>query len=57
MDIQSLQPTDFLLYKDAKVSHEIAITLAENEYDKFHAKQMQNYVSDFDRLLKSVPKA
>ena len=35
-----------------KISHEVAKALAEKEYDKFHAKQLQNYESDFDRLLK-----
>ncbi len=34
-----------------KVSHELAIVLAEKEFDKFREKQDQNYVSDFDKHL------
>ncbi|MCL2502030.1 MAG: virulence RhuM family protein, partial [Bacteroidales bacterium] len=37
-----------------KISHEVARTLAEREYDKFHIKQLQNYESDFDKLLKGA---
>lgn len=37
-----------------RVSHEVAKALAEEEYDKFHAKQLQNYESDFDKLLKGM---
>lgn len=36
------------------VSHEIAKALAEQEYDKFHVRQLQNYESDFDILLKGM---
>lgn len=34
-----------------KISHELAIVLAEKEFDKFREKQDQNYVSDFDKHL------
>lgn len=37
-----------------RVSHEIAKALAEQEYDKFHVRQLQNYESDFDKLLKGM---
>lgn len=37
-----------------RVSHEIAKALAEQEYDKFHAKQLQSYESDFDKLLNGM---
>lgn len=37
-----------------RVSHEIAKALAEQEYDKFHAKQLQSYESDFDKLLRDT---
>lgn len=37
-----------------RVSHEVAKALAEQEYDKFHAKQLQSYESDFDKLLNGM---
>jgi len=43
-----------ILLDNGKISHEVAKALAEEEYDKFHAAQLKNYESDFDRLLKSV---
>jgi hypothetical protein len=41
-----------ILHDHGKISHEVAKTLAEREYDKFHALKMSNYESDFDKLLK-----
>ena len=42
------------------VSHEVAVALAEKEYEKYQKKQDKNYISDFDRevkkIMKSVPK-
>lgn len=43
-----------VLQHSGRVSHEVAKALAEKEYDKFHAKQLQNYESDFDKLLKGI---
>lgn len=43
-----------VLQHSGRVSHEVAKTLAEKEYDKSHAKQLQNYESDFDKLLKGM---
>lgn len=43
-----------VLQHSGRVSHEVAKVLAEKEYDKFHAKQLQNYESDFDKLLKGT---
>lgn len=43
-----------VLQHSGRVSHEVAKALAEKEYDKFHAKQLQNYESDFDKLLKGT---
>ena len=37
-----------------KVSHEVAEALALKEYEKYHAEQNKNYVSDFDREIKKV---
>lgn len=43
-----------VLQDSGRVSHEVAKALAEQEYDKFHAKQLQSYESDFDKLLKGM---
>ena len=34
-----------------KISHEVAQTLALQEYEKYKIKQDQEYISDFDKLL------
>lgn len=52
-----LQFNDYKVLKDAgKISHEIALQLAEKEYDKFRVIQDKNYESDFDEILKSQKK-
>lgn len=43
-----------VLQHSGHVSHEVAKALAEQEYDKFHAKQLQSYESDFDKLLNGM---
>ena len=43
-----------VLQHSGQVSHEIAKSLAEQEYDKFHTRQLRNYESDFDKLLKGM---
>jgi hypothetical protein len=43
-----------ILQTHGKITHEVAKALAEKEYDKFHARQLQNYESDFDKLVKNV---
>lgn len=43
-----------VLLHSGKVSHEVVKALAEQEYDKFHAKQLQRYEFDFDKLLKGM---
>lgn len=43
-----------VLQHSGRVSHEIAKALAEEEYDKFHVGQLQNYESDFDKLLRGM---
>jgi hypothetical protein len=50
-----LQFNDYKVLKDAgKISHEIALQLAEKEYDKFRVIQDKNYESDFDEILKII---
>ena len=47
-----LQFNDMQILQDAgKISHEVAVALAEKEYDKYHNEQLQNYNSDFDKQL------
>ncbi len=49
-----LQFNERAILKDAgKVTHEVALALAESEYKKFRAKQDAFYESDFDKNLKS----
>ena len=47
-----------ILQDNGKVSHDVAVALAEDEYEKFRKVQDKNYVSDFDREVKKLlPKA
>jgi len=50
-----LQFNEYTILKDAgKVKHEVALKLAEEEYDKFRVVQDKNYESDFDEDVKKV---
>ena len=50
-----LQFNEYQILKDAgKVSHEVAVKLAEKEYDKFRVIQDQNFESDFDKEIKKL---
>jgi len=50
-----LQFNEYDILKDAgKVKHEVALKLAEEEYDKFRVVQDKNYESDFDEEVKKV---
>lgn len=40
-----------ILLDAGKVTHELAVELAEKEFDKFREKQDHNFVSDFDKHL------
>ena len=40
-----------VLEHKGKISHEVAITLALNEYEKYRVIQDREYLSDFDKLL------
>ncbi|MDR6337572.1 hypothetical protein HNQ91_000594 [Filimonas zeae] len=47
-----LQFNDYVVLKDAgKISHEIARSLAENEYEQFRKEQDAAFRSDFDKSL------
>jgi hypothetical protein len=46
-----------ILQDAGKISHEVAVTLAEEEYQKFSQAQDRNYISDFDKILKRLPSA
>jgi hypothetical protein len=43
-----------ILNDSGSISHEVAKTLAEKEYEKFHKKQLQNFTSDFDTFLENL---
>lgn len=50
-----LQFNEQAILKDAgKVSHEVALALAETEFDKFSKKQNALLESDFDKLTKKI---
>ncbi len=50
-----LQFNEYQILKDAgKVSHEVALKLAEKEYEKFRVIQDRNFESDFDREVKKL---
>ena len=50
-----LKFNEYDILKDAgKISHEVAIKLAEEEYDKFRVIQDRNYESDFDEEVKKL---
>ncbi|SEW05165.1 Virulence protein RhuM family protein [Chitinophaga sp. YR573] len=50
-----LQFNEYQILKDAgKVSHDVAVKLAENEYEKFRIVQDRNYESDFDKEFKKL---
>lgn len=52
-----LQFNEYQILKDAgKVSHEVAMKLAEKEYTKFRIIQDQNFVSDFENEVKKISK-
>lgn len=52
-----LQFNDYQVLNDAgRIVHEIAIQLAEKEYEKFRIIQDRNYESDFDKNLKNTSK-
>jgi hypothetical protein len=53
-----LQFNEYQILKDAgKVRHEVAIKLAESEYDKFRITQDKSFESDFDKEIKKIKPA
>lgn len=50
-----LQFNEYNILTDAgKVSHEVAMKLAEKEYEKFRVIQDQNFISDFEQEIKKI---
>ena len=50
-----LQFNEYQLLKDAgKVRHDVAVRLAEKEYEKFRIAQDKNFESDFDKEIKKL---
>ena len=45
-----------ILQDNGNISHEVAVSLAEEEFDKFQIEQDKNYISDFDREVKKLLK-
>ena len=45
-----------ILQDKGKVSHAVALALAEKEFAVFRVEQDRRYESDFDRILKQLPK-
>lgn len=43
-----------ILQGSGKITHAMAVALAENEYEKFRVKQDREYISDFDLLLLEI---
>lgn len=43
-----------ILTHNGKISHEVAVALAQKEYDSFRKIQDKNYLSDFDKELKRI---
>jgi len=53
-----LQFNEEAILKDSgKVTHEVALTLAENEYEKFRVVQDKYLESDFDKEIKKINEA
>ena len=50
-----LQFNEYQILKDAgKVRHDVAVKLAEKEYQKFRVVQDKNFESDFDKEVKKL---
>jgi hypothetical protein len=50
-----LQFNEYQILKDAgKVRHDVAVRLAEKEYEKFRVIQDKNFESDFDKEVKKI---
>ncbi len=50
-----LQFNEYQILKDAgKIRHDVAVALAEKEYEKFRVTQDRNFESDFDKEVKKI---
>jgi hypothetical protein len=50
-----LQFNEYQILKDAgKIRHDVAVKLAEKEYEKFRVVQDKNFESDFDKEVKKI---
>ena len=50
-----LQFNEYQILKDGgNISHEVAVSLAEKEYEKFRVIQDKNFESDFDKEIKKI---
>jgi len=48
---------EYQVLKDAgKVRYDVALKLAEKEYEKFRVVQDRNFISDFEKEIKNLPK-
>lgn len=45
-----------ILTDKGRISHEVAIALAEKEYEQFRVEQDRKFLSDFDKLIKKTKK-
>lgn len=45
-----------ILKDKGKISHEVALALAEKEYEGYRIEQDKNYISDFDAIMKRIEK-
>ena len=45
-----------ILTNSGNISHEVAVALAEEQFEKFRVKQDETYVSDFDKEIKKIKK-
>jgi len=43
-----------ILQHQGKVSHDVAITLAHQEYEKYRVREDEKYVSDFDKVIRRL---
>jgi len=43
-----------ILTHQGKVSHEVALELAENEYEKYRVEQNKLFESDFDKIIQQL---
>jgi hypothetical protein len=43
-----------ILQHSGKISHQLAMDIAESEYEKFNLEQVNTYESDFDQQIKKI---